>query len=212
MNSAKKHLNKNELISYIISVLIHGIILIIFIIVEIKFLPVKKHNSLLQLVVVTPPIKPEKAPTIKSPPTAKFIKHLPKIAPVEIHSRQNKETTKTIVDTTSIKREVNFSKSVPVDTSMENLKYAKTFLDTFLVKHPEYARYILRQQGKNFVNNKNDTMFAMLENQKKINDELHKYLKKNFPEGSEHAIDKNLGPGIHIPIDGVINAIRKIFK
>lgn len=179
--------------------------------IEIKFLPVRKNNSVVHFIVVSP-LKPEKTENLKSLSSGKVVKNLRKTEPEKIIQRQNKKAAETTIDTSEINQKINFSKSEHADTSKERFKYASTFLDSFLVKHPEFARYILQQQAKNLINNKNNSMFAKEDKEKKVNDELHKYLKENFPEGSEHAMDENLGPGIHIPIDGLIDAIRKIFK
>ena len=41
---------------------------------------------------------------------------------------------------------------------------------------------------------------------------MAKYLKEHFPEGSEHAMSPYGGPGMQIPIDGLIDDIKKIFE
>jgi hypothetical protein len=70
----------------------------------------------------------------------------------------------------------------------------------------------LEQQAKELVENKNIKKFSRLELEKRINEEMAKYLKENYPEGSEHAMSPYGGPGMQIPIDGLIDAIKKIFE
>ncbi len=83
-------------------------------------------------------------------------------------------------------------------------------LDTFLVRHPEYAKFILQQQAKRLAENRKAvTRYDIV---RKINDELHEYIQKNFPEGSEHAMSPYGGQGMQIPIDGLIDAIKDVFK
>ncbi len=98
------------------------------------------------------------------------------------------------------------------DTNKIYTLTAEALLDTLLVRHPEYRQYILEQQVKNFSADKKNPLFAKMTIENKINKVLHDYLKENFPEGSEHAMNPNGGPGMQIPIDGLIDAIKKIFK
>ncbi len=146
-----------------------------------------------------PKVKPiaEKIPTIKKLNTEM-------ISPREVSGE------KTVIDTIKIKQEIKIPSIERSATSGEDLKFAANLLDTFLVRNPEYARFILQQQAKILV--KIEKRFTRYELERKINKQLHEYIQKNFPEGSEHAMNPNVGPGMQIPIDGLIDAIKDIFK
>ena len=92
-------------------------------------------------------------------------------------------------------------------SNKEYLKFAETLLDTFLIRYPQYASMVLKQHAKALAS-KSFTRETLIN---RINDELHKYIRRNFPEGSEHEINPYTGPGIQIPIDDLINIVKKIF-
>ena len=129
-----------------------------------------------------------------------------------INKKSNEEAEKTEIDTISNKKLIKISGTVRVDTIYHNLNFAATLLDSFLVRHPEYSHYILQQQAKELVENKNIKKFSRLALEERINEELDKYLKEYYPEGSEHEMNPNGGPGMQIPIDGLIDAIKEIFN
>ncbi len=208
MNSVKKKTNKDRIIVLIISVLLHAILFLILLLVEVRYNPGK--NAAVSY-------------TVLSITTGTYQKEDKKEIPVRIKNRKTetkikkqsaevpnvKEDLPSAIDSTSQIAVIDTSNKAIADTG---LKYASTLLDTFLVRHPEYAKYILQQQAKDLVKDKNTKMFTRLEMETRINDVLHKYIMENFPEGSEHAMNPNGGPGMQIPIDGLIDAIRKIFK
>ena len=92
-------------------------------------------------------------------------------------------------------------------SNKEYLKFAETLLDTFLIRYPQYASMVLKQHAKALAS-KSFTRETLIN---RINDGLHKYIRRNFPEGSEHEINPYTGPGIQIPIDDLINIVKKIF-
>ena len=121
-----------------------------------------------------------------------------------------KEEKESVVDTTITNKKEQIVKSEKPDSTEDDLKFAASLLDTFLVRHPEYAKFILQQQAKRLAENRKAvTRYDIV---RKINDELHEYIQKNFPEGSEHAMSPYGGPGMQIPIDGLIDAIKDVFK
>ncbi len=208
MNSVKKKTNKDRIIVLIISVSLHAILFLILLLVEVRYNPGKSVSASFTALNIT---------------TGTYQKEVNKEARVRIKNRKSetklkkqnaevpnvKEELPSVIDSTSKHTVSDTSNKAIADTG---LKYASTLLDTFLVRHPEYAKYILQQQAKDLVNDKNTKMFTRLEMETRINDVLHKYIMENFPEGSEHAMNPNGGPGMQIPIDGVIDAIKKIFK
>ncbi len=169
-------------------------------------------------------IKHEENKTVKKIESANKEKeeiHNQKKAPENIITNKIEQTKKTIFDTISNKTVLDTASNkvkifIPKyqfsDTSYSNLKLAATLLDSFLVRHPEYSRYILQLQAKELVENKNIKKFSRLALEQRINEELDKYLKEYYPEGSEHEINPYTGPGLQIPIDGLIDAIKKIFE
>ena len=208
MNPFKKKKNRDHLIIFSLSVLIHVILFLIFMLTEINYYPSKITYTTLRLINIAPG-KTQKGIKNEKPGKAEKIHYVPQAGHFKNNIPNKKVETAAVADTVLNLKKLNKSNGASADT---NLKYASTLLDTFLVRHPEYARYILQQQAKNLVENKNNKMFTRLEMETKINDELHKYIKQNFPEGSEHAMNNSAGPGMQIPIDGLIDAIKKIFK
>ena len=203
----KNEINKEKLISFSLSILIHGIIVIVLLLIEINYPSVEKNKPIeLDIKIVEP--QPEKIETVK-PPVVKRKIHLPKKTKQKKIPKVKEEKT-AIIDSTIIKQKEKIVTREKVDSTEENLKFAATLLDTFLVHHPEYARYILEQQAKRLAENKK--IVTRYDIERKINDELHDFIQKNFPEGSEHAMSPYGGPGMQIPIDGIIDAIRDVFK
>ncbi len=186
--------------------------LLILIIVEFKTPnPVKTRYTTIQLFEGSP-AGPKTAVKQKPVRVKEKISRLPEKNNT-ISKEQNINTlSPASADTVEKKQTINLTKSEPGDTGKPDLKYASSLLDTFLVRHPEYARYILEQQARNSVKDKNNKFFTRNELETRINDELHKYISRNFPEGSEHAMNPNGGPGMQIPIDGIIDAIKKLFQ
>jgi hypothetical protein len=202
---------KEKLNPFIFSLLIHGIILLLFFIIKIEFMPREKTvYSTLNFVETSPP---KQQTTLKKEPVqVSKIPAKPKIKQ-EKKIQQKKEVTKNIVEDTILNKEKNtFPISKIPESTDQRLKFAATLLDSFLVRHPEYALFVLQEQAKDLVKKKNIKEFSRLELEKKINDELDEYLKKFYPEGSEHAMKKYTGPGLQIPLDGFIESIKKIFE
>lgn len=101
------------------------------------------------------------------------------------------------------------------DSTQYDLNFARSLLDTFLVKHPEYSSLILKEQSKELKDKKLTAQSPALLRatiERKLNEEIHKYLASKFPEGSEHAMNKYTGPGLQIPIGDLIDMIKKILK
>ncbi len=207
MTLFKKITNRNGIISISLSIFIHGIFVIILLLIEIKYPSVKKNKPIeLDIKIVLP--QPEKVKTIKTPAVKREIHHIQKTKQKE--ASKVKEEKETVVDTIIAEQKEKFSNSEKADSTEEDLKFAATLLDTFLVHHPEYAKFILQQQAKRLAENRK--IVTRYDIERKINDELHEYIQKNFPEGSEHAMSPYGGPGMQIPIDGIIDAIRDVFK
>ena len=209
MKLPKKNLNKEKIIPFILSIIIHTIFILILVIINIeKFSAQRPSYSVLNFI----EIKPKKS-EIKSEIDKENIIHtIPNKEIVKVYKPKREEIEKTKVDTALKKQEIQVPGMVALDTSYNRLKFAASLLDTFLVLHPEYSRYILQQQAKALVENKNIKKFSRLALEEKINEEMDKYLKENYPEGSEYAPNPNVGPGMQIPIDGLIDAIKKIFE
>jgi hypothetical protein len=218
----KPNLNKEKIISFFLSILLHGILILLILLIKIEYPHEKKYDEYLFFNFIE--IKPDANKTLEK-------KSAESIQEIELHNQKNdllsinknkeNQITKTAVDSTSIKSIIDTASNkvkifVPVsqlaDSSYRSLTFAATLLDSFLVRHPEYSRYILEQQAKELVENKNIKRFSRLALEKRINEELDKYLKEYYPEGSEHEPNPYAGPGMQIPIDGLIDAIKKIFE
>lgn len=207
MTPLKNEINKEKLISFILSIFIHGIIVIFLLLIEINYPSVEKNKPIqLDIKILQP--KVEKVETVRPPEIKREIHPSRKTKQKEIPIV--KEEKAVIIDSTIIKQKEKIVKKEKVDLTEENLKFAATLLDTFLVHHPEYAKFILEQQAKRLAENKK--IITRYDIERKINDELHDFIQKNFPEGSEHAMSPYGGPGMQIPIDGIIDAIRDVFK
>jgi flagellar biosynthesis GTPase FlhF len=204
---------KEKLNFFILSILIHGIILLLFIIIKIEFLPGRKQvYSTLNFVEISPE-KPSAIVKKKSEHVLKNISTNSENKPEKKIIQKKEAPSKIAADTTSRKEKSTISvNKFSEDTINQKLKFAATLLDSFLVRHPEYSVFILQEQAKDLVKNKNIKEFSRLALEKKINDELDEYLKQYFPEGSEHEINKYTGPGLQVPLDGFIESIKKIFE
>ena len=122
----------------------------------------------------------------------------------QIKKKENIITADTL-STTKDTTKINLTEE---DRDDRYMKFAQTLLDTFLVRNPQYASLILKEQAKTLAK-KEFTREKLI---KRINDELHKYIKEHFPEGSEHELNPYTGPGIQIPIDDLIDKIKDIFN
>ncbi len=207
MAQLKNKINKEKLISISLSILLHGIFVIILLLIEIKYPSVEKNKPIqLDTKIIQP--QPEKVETVKPPTIKGKIHRTQKTKQKE--SPKIKEEKESVVDTTITNKKEQIVNSEKPDSTEDELKFAASLLDTFLVRHPEYAKFILQQQAKRLAENRKAvTRYDIV---RKINDELHEYIQKNFPEGSEHAMSPYGGPGMQIPIDGLIDAIKDVFK
>ncbi|MEJ2614223.1 MAG: hypothetical protein P8Z35_04640 [Ignavibacteriaceae bacterium] len=219
MKLLKKNQNKEKAAALLLSILIHGILILIIINIKIEYPQVKNSiYSMLNFV----EIKPEEKNIIekKEPEKINNTVNNQKREPVKIKQQKVEEAVKTAkdtisnksaVDTTLKKGKIFITRKELEDTTYHSLKFAATLLDSFLVRHPEYGKYILQEQAKELVDNKNNKKFSRLALEQRINEELDKYLQQHYPEGSEHAINPYTGPGLQIPIDDLIDAIKNIF-
>jgi len=212
LNFIKKYIKKDNLTSFSISILIHGILLILFIVIKINSSP-SNISQYTNLQIVEVPIAKSQT-KIKTEVTQvnKNVEHTVKKEQVNFEKQNIAEKVQALVDTNKQAREITIPANVLADSTNADLKFASSLLDTLLILHPEYSSVILKQEAKNLVWNTKTNKFTRLALEKRINDEIHKYLKEKFPEGSEHALNPYTGPGLQIPIDGLIDKIRDIFK
>lgn len=212
--------DKEKTASLLISVLIHGIFILVIIFIKIDYNQVKKTGySELNFV----EIKPEEQKSVQSEKQVQKKNkavHIREKETVRIKQQKVEEHADNLIDTVSVKRPTDstsnskknyITRNQLADTTLHSLKFAATLLDSFLVRHPEYGKYILQEQAKELVENKNIKKFSRLALEQRINEELDKYLKQHYPEGSEHEINPYTGPGLQIPIDDLIDAIKDIF-
>lgn len=200
------HKNKQKVnkFSVSLSILIHLLLLSVLI-----FIKTGLHNSLIKeyTTLSFSEYNPEKKVS-KPKPVSKPQNNIKKANPNIIEKKKEEKFEAEIIpDTTVEKNEPKQTVSVKADTNEFYLKYARSLLDTFLIKHPEYAKMILKEKAKEIAKKK---FRKTLE--QKINDELRVYLKKNLPKGTEHQINPYTGPGLNIPIDDLIDIVGKIFK
>ena len=220
MNLLKKNFDREKTAALLLSILLHSFFIVILIFIKIEYSNVKRISySVLNFV----EIKPEEKDIVEEKKPEKKINNTvrnQKREPVKIKQQKVKEVVKTakdsisnksVVDSTLNKGKIFISRKQLEDTTYHSLKFAATPLDSFLVRHPEYGKYILQEQAKELVENKNIKKFSRLALEQRINEELDKYLKQHYPEGSEHEINPYTGPGLQIPIDDLIDAIKKIF-
>lgn len=183
--------------SFLVSILLHLVAVAIFI-------SIKLESSLTDVPEYTT-IEFYKIPDVTQPKTVKKKKRL-------LAKEKRIEKIKVQEPIVSIDTLIEKKDTVKIDSSKHTdtdqyLEFARTLLDTFLVRNPQYATMVLKQQAKALANKK----FTRESLIKRINDQLHEYIRKNFPEGSEHALNPYTGPGLQIPIDNVIDLVKKIF-
>ena len=215
-----KNPKKEKTTAFLLSLLVHSILILILILIKIEYSHTKERNY---SVVSFIEIKPEENNTPEKKKSEKSVGDFARIQKkeqVKVKKQKGEEQLKTAADTASLKKLIDttsdssklyITKKQLVDTTYRSLKFAATLLDSFLLRHPEYSKYILEQQAKELVENKNIKKFSRLALEQRINRELDKYLKEHYPEGSEHEINPYTGPGLNIPIDDLIDAIKKIF-
>ena len=198
MKKIKNQNGNNIRTSILISFFLHLIVLLIFAIIEFRNLPTRafeystiKFSEAPATVLQQKPIKTEK----------RFIARKKEV--------EKSDTLNQVASLDSVSGKKDSVKTVLPDTTSneEYLEFAETLLDTFLVRNPQYASMVLKQKAKALAN-KSFTRETLIN---RINDELHKYIQRNYPEGSEHAINPYTGPGLNIPIDDVIDLVKKIF-
>ena len=193
-NTEKSHIRT----SFLVSFLLHLVVVVIFIFI--------KFESFSSDVPEYSTIEFYKAPDVTKPQTINKKKH----QPTKEKSIEKIKVQEPIVSIdTLIERKDTFKIDSSRNTNPDQyLEFARTLLDTFLVRNPQYASMVLKQQAKALAHKKFDRETLI----KRINDELHNYIRKYFPEGSEHAINPYTGPGLQIPIDDLINLVKKIFQ
>lgn len=122
-------------------------------------------------------------------------------------SRQKNFNSIIVEDSIKSKKDTTISESESIETGNLNLNFSRSLLDSLLITNPGYSKLILKERIKNL----KDTASIRQEWEKRLNDEIHKYLREYYPDGSENAINKYTGPGINIPIDDLIDEIKGIF-
>jgi hypothetical protein len=90
----------------------------------------------------------------------------------------------------------------------EQLKFALTLLDSLLVLHPGYKRFILTEQLKSL----KEESSPFTKPEIRLNTFIRKLLKENYPEGSDNGVYDKLNPGINIPIDKLIDFVKDIIN
>jgi len=189
------------------SVVLHGILLAILAFVKIGEENIKQPRYITLAISGSVKQKPEE----KSEPKLKFGKEInsrTKSVQNELDiSPEESAVVIEVVDSINNKPEIVISDSAEENGREQYLKFARSLLDSFLVSNPSYGKLILIEQIKGL----KDSAFALQNLERKINDDLHKYLRENYPEGSANAINKYTGPGINIPIDDLIDIIGGIF-
>ena len=112
-----------------------------------------------------------------------------------------------IKDSVESKQDTVISESKEIEIEGRFLNFSRTLLDSLLITNPGYSILILKERVKSL----KDTVSIRQEWERRLNEAIHRYLRENYPEGSEHAINKHTGPGINIPIDDLIDVIKGIF-
>lgn len=125
---------------------------------------------------------------------------------LKIYRRTNVDSI-AIKDSVRSETDTTTSESKKIESGNQYLNFSRALLDSILITNPGYSKLILKERIKNL----KDTVSIRQQWEKRINDEIHKYLREHYPEGSEHAINKYTGPGINIPIDDLIDVIKGIF-
>ena len=203
---------KKRIFAFVLSLLLHGIGLLIFIIIELEYIDHKKDTYTTITFIEVNPYQSIQKKEAELQPERDIVRPLKKKEPTKSNLQADETTIKVSRDTSENRQEIYVTETETTDSSNENLKFAESLLDSFLILYPEYSRYILKEQAKNIKGNPNDKRFSRIALEKRINDELHKYISEKFPEGSQHEINKYTGPGLNIPIGDLIDIIRKIFQ
>ena len=121
--------------------------------------------------------------------------------------RQNNINSIIVKDSVKSGTDTTISELEKIKSGDRYLNFSRSPLDSLLISNPGYTKLILKERIKNL----KDTVSILLEWEKRINYEIHKYLREYYPEGSENAINKYTGPGINIPIDDLIEIMKGIF-
>ena len=121
--------------------------------------------------------------------------------------RQNNINSIIVKDSVKSGTDTTISELEKIKSGDRYLNFSRSPLDSLLISNPGYTKLILKERIKNL----KDTVSIRLEWEKRINYEIHKYLREYYPEGSENAINKYTGPGINIPIDDLIEIMKGIF-
>jgi hypothetical protein len=112
-----------------------------------------------------------------------------------------------IDESVSIKSDTSVIKPDPSKYVAEQLKLARTLLDTFLILHPEYRKLIFAEHSKTL----GEDLFPFTKPETRMNTYIRRLLNETYPEGADHAIFSKLNPGINFPIDKLIDLAKKIF-
>jgi hypothetical protein len=202
---------QKRLSAFIFSIILHVIVFFILILIEFQVISHKKNSSLTITLTENYPYKSIPGNETKLKSEREIV--IPQMK--EEFNKNDSQISKAIPDiekdTSESKQVIFIPQTVLTGSDDETLKFAESLLDTFLILHPEYSTYVLHEKAKKIKENPDDRIFSKLTLEKRINDELHKYIRGKFPEGSQHEINKYAGPGINIPIGDLIDIIRKIF-
>lgn len=211
MKSSQKRSSRSSKTAFSLSIILHGFIVILFIIINVENSKRKSPGYFIINFLESSENKTEvKVKKEINKQRGKF-QQPEKNNFKEIQSVQ-KKSAQTNYDTTAERSPFT---SLISDSTYDDLSFARSLLDTFLVRHPEYSKLILKEQAKDLKDKKlsGQSSFWNRETlEKKLNEEIHKYLSSKFPEGSEHALNKYTGPGLQIPIGDLIDLVKKIFK
>lgn len=207
MAITKKHICFESKLPSLVSLLIHGFAFLTLILFEFRFI-LPKEPVYLEIIFDEVTLKSFKE-EIKSRQTK-----INETKPQNISEKLIKDTPVYKDDFVENTNDTTLSESEYVSTEPSEkekrqvyLKYARTVLDSFLIRHPEYSSLILEQQAKELIENK----FSRLNLEDKIAQEIYLYLKERYPEGPEQDINKYTGPGIQIPIGDLIDIIKDLF-
>lgn len=124
-----------------------------------------------------------------------------------VASRRKNINSITVIDSVKSNGDTTITKSGKVENENLYLNLSHSLLDSLLITNPGYSKLILKETIKNL----EDTASIRQEWERRLNEEIHKYLREYYPEGSDNAINKYTGPGINIPIDDLIEIIKGIF-
>ena len=202
LNGFEKQLNKKPVF---LSILVHIILLITFMFFQFGNSSTSEpgYSTILFSEIPAKTTEEDKTVTKRQLEKEPVIKNEKPVIAEKIVIKQ----TEIIMDSSLTSKDTSVVSSVINDDDYNYLQFAQSLLDTFLVRNPVYAKFILKEQAKGIAKRK----FSRQTLVKKLNDELHKYFKEKYPEGSDQAINENVGPGLQIPIGDVINLVKKIF-